>query len=69
MGRGNFAVVERQKSLFSGTLTKNRCFALLSLRVILKPTPLAAATTEDATRAAAVVHESSDTVRSRKAQC
>ena len=76
-GRGNFAVVGRQKSFFSGALIGPNslfCFTLIACnfencaahrRSLLLLLQQAAA--QDAART--TVHESSGAVRSRKAQC
>ena len=70
--RGNFAVVGRQQSLFPGALIGPKLlffFALIAcnFEIFAARCLLQQSSRRHAARAAA--HESSDTVRSRKAQC
>ena len=72
---GNFAVVGREKTLFSGVLNGPKslfCFTIIACNfencTAHRRSLMQQAATEDAAHAA-VAHESSDTVRSRKAPC
>ena len=73
-GRGNFAVVGRQKAFFSGALIGPKslfCFTVIACNFEIcaahRRSLLLQQAAQDAARTA--VHESSGAVRSRKAQC